>query len=148
MLTEGIDYQDWAATHGAVGAKRRIRIYAYGSAASPDARAALARQAKREFSVLEGVDSPGIVKVLEYKETELGHALIFEFDPAAERLDHFMQRCGAQLDIGTRLHIIRSLAETIAYAHKRRLYHRALGPSCVLVRQPRPIRASRCAFRS
>jgi len=136
VLTEGINYQDWSATHSAVGAKRRIRIYAYGTAASPEARAALARQAKREFSVLEGVESPGIVKVLEYKETELGHALIFEFDPAAERLDHYMQRCGAQLDIGTRLHIIRSLAETIAHAHKRRLYHRALGPSCVLVRQP------------
>lgn len=135
VVAEGVNYQDWAATHTAVGAKRRIRVYNYGAAASPEARAALSRQARREFNVLEGVDSPGIVKVYEYKETEFGPALIFESDAGAERLDHFLQRRGAQLDIGTRLQIIRDLAETVAYAHKRRLYHRALTPSSVLVRE-------------
>lgn len=135
VVAEGVNYQDWAATHTVVGAKRRIRVYGYGAAASPEARAALSRQARREFNVLEGIDSPGIVKLHEYKETEFGPALIFESDAGAQRLDRFLQRRGAQLDIGTRLQILRDLAETLAYAHKRRLYHRALTPSSVLVRE-------------
>jgi hypothetical protein len=38
VVAEGVNYQDWAATHTAVGAKRRIRVYGYSAAASPEAR--------------------------------------------------------------------------------------------------------------
>ena len=35
-----------------------------------------------------------------------------------------------------RLHMLRQLAETLQYAHERRLYHRGLGPQRVLVLEP------------
>src|SRR6185436_14083876 len=135
LLGDGMNYQDWTAKHVSIGTKRRVRIYSYGKAASPESREALSRQARREFQILEGVESPGILKVQDYKDSELGPALIFEYDANAQRLDHYLQQKGEQLDIGRRLFILRELAETLEYAHKKRLYHRALSPACVLVRE-------------
>ncbi len=135
LLADGINFQDWAATHTSVSATRRVRVYGYGKAATIEARAALARQARREFAILEGVESSGVVKVLDYKDTELGPALVFEYDPKATRLDHYLQQRGDALDIGTRLQLIRDLSETLAYAHKKRLFHRALTPASILIRE-------------
>ena len=135
LITDGVNYQDWLAKHVSVETRRRVRIYSYGKATSPDSRQALARQARREFQILEGVESPGILKVLDYKESELGPALVFEHDPKAERLDQYLQRKRGELDIGRRLYLLRELAETLRYAHKKRLYHRALSPASVLVRE-------------
>jgi serine/threonine protein kinase len=144
LLAEGVNYQDWSAKHVSVETKRRIRIYSYSKASTPEARQSLARQAKREFQILEGIDHPGILKVLDYKDTELGPALVFEPENGATRLDHFLQRKHAELDIGQRLQILRDLADTLRYAHTKRLYHRALSPACVLVRETsdvnRPLR--------
>ena len=140
LLEEGVNYQDWLATHAAVGARRRVRVYNLSAAANNEARATLARQSRREFQLLEGVENPGIVKVLDYKETELGPALIFEYDPDAERLDHWLQRRGATLDLSLRLQLIRELADTIRFAHKRRLFHRALTPASILVHEQEDVR--------
>jgi serine/threonine protein kinase len=144
LLAEGVNYQDWSAKHVSVDTKRRIRIYSYSKASTADARQSLARQAKREFQILEGIDHPGILKVLDYKDTELGPALVFEPDNGASRLDHFVQRKHAELDIGQRLQILRDLADTLRYAHTKRLYHRALSPASILVRETsdmnRPLR--------
>lgn len=134
VIGEGVNYQEWSAKHTAVDITRRIRIFGAGALASQEERAALARQAKREFSLLEGVEHPGILKPLEFKEAELGSALIFDYDPSAQRLDHYIQREGKQLNLGTRLQIIRDLAKTLAHAHKRSVFHRALTPASVLIR--------------
>ena len=40
------------------------------------------------------------------------------------------------LDLGERLGLVRQLAETLQYAHARRLYHQALTPQSVLVAEP------------
>lgn len=69
----------------------------------------------------------------QFTEHERGPALIFEHDPAAERMDHFLRRRGNDIDINVRLNLIRQIAETIDYAHSRRLYHRALSPQTILV---------------
>lgn len=144
LLAEGVNYQDWSAKHVSVETKRRVRIYSYNKASASEARQSVARQAKREFQILEGIEHPGILKVLDYKDTELGPALIFEPDTGASRLDHFIQRKHAALDIGQRLQILRDLADTLRYAHSKRLYHRAMSPACVLVRETndvtRPLR--------
>ena len=81
LLTEGENWQDFAAKHAATGVARRVRIYPYARAASPEARDRLARIAQREFRVLEGVEHQGIQRVLDYREAEQGPALIFEHDP-------------------------------------------------------------------
>lgn len=134
LITEGDDFQDWHAHHiSLTHIHRRIRIYTVATAATPEARQSLLRQARREFEVLEGIDHTGILRVNDYKDTELGPALIFDHDPKAVRLDHLLREKGHTLTITQRLQWIRDIAETLKYAHAKRLYHRALGPQSILV---------------
>ena len=134
LLSEGEGFQDWEAQHVSIDTvHRRIRIYTVASASSPEIRATRVRQARREFEILEGIDHPGILKVKDYKETELGPALIFDHDPNAVRLDHLLRDSGKDLSITQRLQLVRDIAETLKYAHSKRLYHRALGPQSILV---------------
>ncbi|WP_265288394.1 BREX system serine/threonine kinase PglW [Verminephrobacter eiseniae] len=113
--------------------QRRVRIYTVASASTPEARAARLRQAHREFAVLEGIDHPGILRVNDLKETELGPALIFDHDPKAVRLDHLLRERGKSLTVTQRLQMVRDIAEILKYAHAKRLYHRALGPQSIVV---------------
>lgn len=134
LAAEGEGFQDWDARHVSVETiQRRVRIYTVASASTPEVRAARLRQAYREFHVLEGIDHPGILRVNDLKETELGPALIFDHDPKAVRLDHLLRERGKTLTITQRLQMVRDLAETLKYAHAKRLYHRALGPQSILV---------------
>ncbi len=134
LLSEGEGFQDWEAQHVSIDTvHRRVRIYTVATASSPDIRATRVRQARREFEILEGIDHPGILKVKDYKETELGPALIFDHDPKAVRLDHLLRDSGKDLSITQRLQLVRDIAETLKYAHSKRLYHRALGPQSILV---------------
>ncbi|MBI3156058.1 MAG: BREX system serine/threonine kinase PglW [Burkholderiales bacterium] len=135
LIADGPTYQEWEARHVAVGdVLRRVRIYNLASATSPEERQARVAQAQREFKVLEGIDHTGILRCRDYKDTELGPALIFGHDPKAVRLDHLMRDRGARLSVGQRLQLVRDIAEVLQYAHSRRLYHRALGPQSILVR--------------
>lgn len=134
LVAEGEGFQDWDAGHVSVDTiQRRVRIYTVASASTPEARAARLRQARREFEVLEGIDHPGILRVNDLKETELGPALIFDHDPKAVRLDHLLREKGKTLTVTQRLQMVRDIAETLKYAHSKRLYHRALGPQSILV---------------
>ena len=136
LLADGDGFQDWLARHvSVVAVQRRVRIYPPSAAASPEERAARVRQAQREFAVLEGIEHPGILRCKDYKDTERGPALLFEYDPDAIRLDHLIRDRGQALNVGQRLQLVRDIAEALQYAHSRRLYHRALGPQSVLVRE-------------
>ncbi len=134
LLTEGGNWQDFAARHAATGVARRIRIYPYARAASPAARDRLARTAQREFRVLEGVEHQGIQRVLDYREAELGPALIFEHDPKSERLDRYLAKNHKLLSVFQRLGLVRQLGEAMAFAHGKGLFHRGLAPQNILVR--------------
>lgn len=136
LLREVEGYQDWEGTHVSVKAKRRIRIYSFAQGMSAQARADLVRAATREFQILEGIEHPGILKVLDFKEMDLGPALIFEHQPEAQRLDHYLREHGAALSVDVRLHLLRRLAEILKYAHGKHLYHRALCPQSILIRAP------------
>jgi len=136
LLTEGENWQDFAAKHAATGVARRVRIYPYARAASPEARDRLARTAQREFRVLEGVEHQGIQRVLDYREADQGPALIFEYDPAALRLDRYLTQKQQGLSLADRLGLVRQLGDAMAFAHAKRLYHRGLAPQNVLVRNP------------
>jgi serine/threonine protein kinase len=136
VLSEGENWQDFAARHAATGVNRRVRVYPFARAATPEARDRLARTALREFRVLEGVEHVGIQRVLDYREAELGPALVFEHDPNAARLDRYLGQRLAGFDLEQRLALIRQLGEAMAYAHGKRLYHRGLAPQSILVRDP------------
>jgi serine/threonine protein kinase len=136
LIAEGGNYQDWEGKHIAAGVLRRVRIYGYDLAATAEARKSLIRQANREFQVLEGIEHPGILRVRDFKESELGPALLFDYEPQSRRLDFLLREHGTRLNIDQRLSILRQLAETLNYAHQKKLYHRALSPQSILVRDP------------
>jgi serine/threonine protein kinase len=134
LLAEGDGWQDFEGAHVSAGVQRRIRIYPFAGGTGEQGRSALKKAALREFQLLEGITHPGIVKLHDFKETELGPALVFEHDPEAMRLDFFLQERAETLTMDLRLSMLRQLAEVLKYAHGRRLYHRALAPQNVLVR--------------
>ena len=138
LLLETDTYQDWEAEHVSVpSSKRRVRIHPLSAASSGAVRTERRRAAEREYQLLDGVVHEGILRVELLTNAEQGPALVFEHDPDAERLDHFLERRkGDGPDLATRLDMLRQLAETLKYAHERRLYHRALSPRKVLVMAP------------
>lgn len=135
LLLETDTYQDWEAEHTSVpSSKRRVRIYPLQHASSDAVRAERQRMAEREYELLDRIAHDGILRVEQLTSAEQGPALVFEHDPDAERLDHFLGRRGGDgLDLATRLDLLRQLAETLKYAHERRLFHRSLSPQKVLV---------------
>lgn len=136
VFAEGPGWQDYLGRHTVLeGVVRRVRFYLVDRAASKEARATVQRAAQREFAVLEGIGHPGIARAVDFVDHERGPAVVFERDPSEVRLDHFLVERGSELAIDEQLQIVRDLAETMRYAHGRRLVHRALTPSAVTVRQ-------------
>jgi serine/threonine protein kinase len=137
LLFEGPTYQDWAATHVALEKERaRVRIYVVEPGASPEARASLIRAAKREYAILNGISHPGILRAKGYTEHERGPALIYDYLPSSQRLDHYLAERSDRLTVDMRLDLLRQIAEAVAYAHNKRLYHRALSPQNILALDP------------
>jgi serine/threonine protein kinase len=130
----GPSWQDHLAQHAQFEREqRRVRIYLVERNSAQAERASIERAARREMVALHGINHPGIVQVDTMEPHEGGPALIFRHDRRAIRLDHFMVQYGGLLDAGTRITMLRQLAEAVAYAHGRRLYHRALSARGVLV---------------
>jgi serine/threonine protein kinase len=135
LLAEGPGWQDYLADHTQQeGLVRRVRCYLVGRAATAEQRATIARAARREFALLEGVTHPGLARAVDFVDHERGPAVVFEHDPTEVRLDHFLAEHVGRLDLSAQLEILRTLASTIRYAHGRRLVHRRLSPRSVTVR--------------
>jgi serine/threonine protein kinase len=131
LLDEGPGWQDRVAKHTSINLERRVRQYLFSVQKSDEARQVLRRAARREFEVCESIRHPNILRALEFREHENGPALIFDYDPKAVRLDHLLT--SAKLPLDARLKIVRQVAEALAYAHSRKVLHRALSPRCILV---------------
>jgi serine/threonine protein kinase len=135
----GIAYQDFLATHASLkDVRRRIRIYPLEHNATTEARETAARAAKREFSLIHQLDHPGILRPLDYTETERGPALIFDHDPAEVPLYRWLEAQDVKdtLTVPDRLNLTRAIAEALQSAHQRGVTHRALSPSAVFVSGP------------
>lgn len=137
LLFDGPNFQDWEARHvSSERLQRRVRIYPVSMASGAEARSRLERAARREVEVLEPLTHPGLLKPLHHTQHELGPALVFEHDPKALRLDHYLVQAGSRLGFEERLALVRQIAETLRYCHDKRLYHRALSPQSILVWNP------------
>lgn len=137
LMFETEIYQDWEACHASFPrSKRRVRVYPVALQSSEVDRTERRHAAEREFQLLDGVVHPGILRVEQFTEHERGPALVFEHDATAERLDLFLQRKGKEIAISSRLALLREIAETLNYAHSRKLSHRALSPQTILVTSP------------
>ncbi|MBI2570899.1 MAG: BREX system serine/threonine kinase PglW [Candidatus Schekmanbacteria bacterium] len=138
ILIEGPGYQDWLSHHRSFpDIKRRVRLYPVVGAASAEERKQREDAARREYKILQGIKHSGILRAEGFSVHERGLALIFEHDAAAQRLDYFLRNRRETLGLDARLAILRQIAETIEHAHGRRLYHRALSPQSILVRDGR-----------
>jgi serine/threonine protein kinase len=134
LINEGPGYQDWQATHSTLkSVRRRVRIYNVRTGATIDERQTIERAARREAELLETLQHPGILRREGFTEHELGPALIFEHDPKAIRLDHFLAQSREQLTVDQRLDLLRQIAEVMQFAHEKRIVHRALCPQSILV---------------
>ncbi|MEK9509026.1 BREX system serine/threonine kinase PglW [Gemmatimonadota bacterium Y43] len=134
LLAEGEGWQDFATKHHVTSAPRRIRIYLTGSALDESERQSLRRAAEREFKLLEGIHEQGIERPLELMAgNPMGPALIFEHDPDAERLDHWLDDHRDDLSFRDRVRLVRDLGEVLRIAHRHSLCHRGLSPASVWV---------------
>ena len=61
--------------------RRLVRLYLTSNQAAKEDRQAIAEASKREFHMLEKLNHPAILKALVPAESELGPAIVFEFDP-------------------------------------------------------------------
>jgi len=137
LLLEGPAYQDWSARHAALdGEQARIRIYGVPPGAPASERKTIERAAQREYQILRGITHDGILQAKGYTQHALGPALVFEYRPGSQRLDHFLRETGARLSVDQRLGLLRQIAETLQYAHEKRLVHRSLAPQSILVIDP------------
>lgn len=132
----GITYQDFTATHAALpDVRRRIRIYPIEHNLTAEQRQTADRAARREFTLLHALDHPGILRPIDFTESERGPALVFEHDPDGQPLHRWLtdRAIANRLTVDHRLTLVRLIAEAVRYAHQRGVAHRALCPSAVLV---------------
>src|SRR5690606_17971289 len=132
----GVAYQDFLVRHVSASAERRLRIYPLELNATTEQREAAARAAKRELEHLEPLGPhPGIVAPYHLVEHERGPCLLFDHVPGEQPLDRWLAlpEVRERLTLADRLDVVRSVAEALAHAHARGIYHRALCPSAVWV---------------
>ncbi|WP_280485230.1 BREX system serine/threonine kinase PglW [Nocardia farcinica] len=138
-LDAGATWQDYLATHTELHEPARVRIYLRERGADEAARKSVDAAARREAAVLRRFRHPGAVQLELFDPSghTAGPALIFRYHPDTLRLDDYLSRHGASLDIEDRVALVRQLAETLKSAHSARLYHRALAARSIHV-IPRP----------
>ncbi len=133
---EGPGWQDFLAGHQVQTQQvRRVRFY-LAARAAPAERDMIMRAAEREYRILQDIHHDGIVHAVDMVEHPLGPAVVFEHEEDSVRLDRWMDEHGGSLGIDQRLALVRQLAETMRYAHSRRLVHRNLNPRSILVQRP------------
>ena len=135
-FAEGVGWQDFLAKHVIDRSiTRRVRFYLTSRAADEDVPI-IRRAAEREFRLLQGIQHPGVSQALDLADHSFGPAVIFNHDADSVRLDQWLLQHDATMTTAQRLQLVGDLAEIIAYAHSRRLAHRALNPQAVYVRDP------------
>ncbi|MGW1672789.1 BREX system serine/threonine kinase PglW [Streptomyces sp. NPDC002324] len=131
----GPNWADYLGHHDSMRKTRRVRIYLRERGADRQTRESISHTAEREALALEGLEHPGLVALENFDENghSAGPALLYEYDPRTLRLDDYLLQYGDRLDAQARAWLLRQLAETVQYAHRHRLYHRALHARAVHV---------------
>ncbi|MGM0488481.1 MAG: BREX system serine/threonine kinase PglW [Planctomycetota bacterium] len=133
LIGEGPGYQDWQASHVKLpDFKRRVRIYTVRTGATEDERRTTERAAEREAQLLESLQHPGVLRREGFTEHELGPALIFEHDPQAIPLNHYLAQQKDDLPVDVRIDLLRQVAEVVRFAHDKKVIHRGLCPQSIL----------------
>jgi hypothetical protein len=103
-----------------VGLRKRIRLFNVPRGASEEGRAQIWRAAQRELRLTTGLSHPGVIGPSDISKDDQGRpALVFDFDPAARRLDDWLADHDNSLLPERRFEVIRRLGEIMQYAHNR-----------------------------
>ena len=144
-IAEGPDWQDVLVDHPHLQ-RRQVAPAALRRPAQGLGERAAARSRSSpssEYRLTYGIKHEGIAVPSEFKKTDDGPALVFEYDDAELPLDAYLAGPGADLAFDERIALVMRLGETLRYAHQRHLIHRALSPQRVWVRRrPRRQRAA------
>ena len=136
-IAEGPDWQDVLVDNPHLsGVRLRLRLRDLPPKASATDRQRIEDLAQREYQLTYGIRHDGIDVPTEFKKTDDGPALVFEYDDSEQPLDAFIAS-QPDLSFDQRIAMVIRLGETIRFAHQRHLIHRALGPQRIWVRQPR-----------
>lgn len=135
-IAEGPDWQDVLVDNPHIsGVKLRLRLRDLPPKASATDRQRIEDLAQREYQLTYGIRHDGIDVPTEFKKTDDGPALVFEYDDSEQPLDAYIAS-QPDLSFEQRFAMVVRLGETIRFAHQRHLIHRALGPQRIWVRQP------------
>jgi serine/threonine protein kinase len=132
----GPTWEDYLARNPAMpdDAPRRVRVFLSERTATDQERESTNRAARREYQALQGISHEGIVRAEQFSnELFIGPAVVFAHGKGWQSLDQFMAAPPFDLPLETRLEMIAQLAEAVAHAHRRHLYHRALAARSVYV---------------
>jgi serine/threonine protein kinase len=134
-IAEGPDWQDVLVDNPHLsGVRLRLRLRDLPPKASASERQRIEELAQREYQLTYGIRHDGIDVPTEFKKTDDGPALVFEYDGSEQPLDAYIAATPG-LCFDERMAMVTRLGETIRFAHQRHLIHRALGPQRVWVRQ-------------
>jgi serine/threonine protein kinase len=135
LIADGPGYQDRIAEHVSVKNDfRRVRLYTVAGADTEEERQRRKRAAIREYEIIRSLNHPYVLPVTDYKEHELGPALLFRYaDPQSIRFDHYLSTHCHRLTTSQRLKFLRDIADVVRYAHRKRVIHRSLSPYSILV---------------
>jgi serine/threonine protein kinase len=137
LISENDRYQDWEARHARVeGDRKRVRIYPHTQKAPEAEKRERKDLATREYELLREVRHEHLLSPNQLTESDIGPALIYDFHVDAQRLAHRLAAASVPLGISQRLDLVRQIAETLAHAHQRGIYHRALSPWTIEVTEP------------
>jgi serine/threonine protein kinase len=137
VIDDGPGYQDFLGKHVSLkDTFRRIRIYLVQAETHAEQRVMVQRAAEREFRLLQALEHRGVLRALEFTNHELGPAIIFQHFPTAVRLDHFLVQRKEHITDDLRLSLMRQVADTISFAHRKHVVHRNLSPRAILIALP------------
>lgn len=135
-MAEGADWQDWLAYHRLVNDKEaRIRFRLLDQMASAEAVKETEKLAQNEFKVTRKLTHEGILRPDELVECELGIGLLYPYHRDDERLDHWRESGTTNSTLAQQLMVVRQVAESLHYAHRNHVVHRALNPTAVWLRE-------------
>ena len=134
-VDSGVTFQDFTARHASIDLIRRARVYPLEHNATDEAHSVARRAARREFELLTAIDHPGILRPVEYVDSDRGPTLLFDYDADAVPLHHWLDipSVADDLTVEHRLGLLRQIAEAVHHAHQRGVSHRNLAPATILV---------------
>ena len=137
LVEEGAGYQDRLAHNERIpDMRRRARSYLVPQSPTAERREQLRRAAEREARILTAIgDHPAILKMTDYEADGPtgGPCILFEHLDDARTLDAFLRQ-NPKLPFEQRLQIVEQVADALSYCHRKKVLHRGISPSSVLVR--------------